>query len=168
MNRTEKKALVENLNQTFRSAKSVVLVDFRGMKVAEATELRRQIAKANCEYQVVKNTLALIAAKNTVFEGLKEHFQGPTAIAFSKADPVALAKVLADFAKTASSLQFKAALVEGRMVDGRAVAEIAKLPPRSQLIGKLVFLLKSPVQRLVSVLDAPVRNLAFVLSQIKK
>ncbi len=168
MNKAEKTVLIEDLSKTFRTVKSIVLVDFRGMKVVDATELRRQISKANCGYQVVKNTLALIAAKDTAFEKLKDHFTGPTAIAYSEKDPVALAKVLTDFAKNTPALQFKAAVLEGKVFDGKAVAEIAKLPSRQELIGKLLFLLNAPVQRLASVLSAPVRNLALVLSQIKK
>ena len=168
MNKDEKRAVVEGLTRTFRSARSLVLVDFRGMKVAEATELRRQISRAKCNYQVVKNTLALLAARDTVFEALRDHFQGPTAIAYSETDPVALAKLLTDFAKTTTALHVKIALVEGRVVDGTAIGEIAKLPSRKELIGKLVLLLNAPVQRLASVLSAPSRNLAFVLSQIKK
>ena len=160
--------MIEDLSKTFRSVKSLVLVDFRGMKVVDATELRRQMSKANCGYQVVKNTLALLAAKDTAFEALRGHFEGPTAIAYSENDPVALAKVLTDFAKNIPSLQFKAAVVEGRVLEGKAVAEIAKLPSREALIGKLVFLLNAPAQRLASVLSAPIRNLAFVLTQIKK
>ncbi|HEV8130353.1 MAG TPA: 50S ribosomal protein L10 [Acidobacteriota bacterium] len=168
MNKAEKQVVVDDLSKTFRTARSLVLVDFRGMKVVDATELRRQISKANCGYQVVKNTLALIAAKDTAFEALKAHFDGPTAIAYSEKDPIALAKVLADFAKSTPTLQFKAAVVEGRVLDGKAVAEIAKLPSRGELIGKLLFLLNAPAQRLATVLTAPIRNLAAVLSQIKK
>ncbi|MBI4456250.1 MAG: 50S ribosomal protein L10 [Acidobacteria bacterium] len=168
MNRAGKEVVIDELSDTFRSARSVVLVDFRGMKVAHATELRRQISKANCGYQVVKNTLALIAAKDTRLEALKDHFRGPTAIAYSKTDPVALAKVLSDFSKNASTLQFKAALVEGKVVDGKAVAEIAKLPSRKELVGKLVFVLNAPLWRLVSALSATTRDLAFILTQIKK
>ncbi|HEY2934438.1 MAG TPA: 50S ribosomal protein L10 [Acidobacteriota bacterium] len=168
MKREEKQQMIDSLSQTFRSAKSVVLMDFRGMKVVDATELRRQVSKARCGYQVVKNTLALIATKSTAFEVLKDHFQGPTAIAYSDKDPVALAKVLTEFAKSAPSLQFKAAVLEGKLFDGAAVADIAKLPSRKELIGKLLFLLNAPAQRLATVLSAPARNLAFVLSQIKK
>lgn len=168
MNRTEKQALIDELSKTFRTVNSVVLVDFRGIKVVDATELRRQISKAKCGYKVVKNTLALIAAKDTAFEALKDHFEGPTAIAYSEKDPVALAKVLTDFAKNGPALQFKAAVVEGKVLDGKAVAEIAKLPSRQELMGKLLFLLNAPVQRLASVLMAPLRNLAVVLSQVKK
>lgn len=168
MNRTEKRAAVESLSETLRSASSVVLVDFRGMKVADASELRRRIRKAKCGYRVVKNTLAQIAAQDTAFQALKDHFQGPTAIAYSRADPVALARLLTDFAKSSPSLQVKAALVEGRLLDGKAVGEIARLPSRTELMGKLLFLLNAPAWQLVSVLSAPIRNLAYALSQIRK
>jgi len=168
MKREEKQQMIDSLSETFRSAKSVVLMDFRGMKVVDATELRRQVSRASCGYRVVKNSLALIATKSTAFEVLKDHFQGPTAIAYSNKDPVALAKVLTDFAKNSPALQFKAAVVEGRLFDGARVAEIARLPGRGELIGKLMFLLNAPVQRLATVLNAPIRNLAVVLGQIKK
>ena len=168
MQKAEKQAVVAELSEKLRSARSLVLVDFRGMKVADASELRRQIAKANCGYVVVKNTLALIAAQDTAFGALKEHFHGPTAMAYSASDPVALAKVLTEFAKNTTTLRLKAALVEGRLLDGKVVGDIAKLPSRAELLGRLLSLLNAPAQRLASVLSAPVRNLAFVLSQIKK
>lgn len=168
MNRTEKKEVIDDLNAMLQSAKSVVLVDFRGMKVADASQLRRQMKKANCGYHVVKNTLALIASKDTALEVLKDHFKGPTAIAYSRTDPVQLAKLLTELAKTVPTLQLKVALVEGKLLDGKDVAAIAKLPSRVELIGKLMMMLNSPVRQLASVLAAPARNLAYALSQIKK
>ena len=168
MEKSEKETLIADLSETFRAARSVVLVDFRGMNVANASDLRRQIAKAKCGYVVVKNTLALIASKDTAFSSLSEHFTGPTAVAYTTGDPVALAKVLTDFAKTVPTLQLKAAFVEGKLVAAASVGDLARLPSRAELLGKLLGLMNSPAQRLASVLSAPARNLAFVLSQIKK
>jgi len=111
--------------------------------------------------------LALVASKDSPFAALKEHFQGPTAIAYSQADPVELAKILTDLAKNVPTLQLKAALVEGKLFEGKDLAAIAKLPSRRELIGTLALLLNSPVRQLASVLSAPIRNLAYAISQIK-
>ncbi|MBI1746820.1 MAG: 50S ribosomal protein L10 [Acidobacteria bacterium] len=152
-----------------REARSAFLIDYRGLKVVAATELRQQIRKISSEYEVVKNTLALRAVKDTRMEHLSPFFKGPTAIALSRReDAPALAKLLMDFAKGHPAIVFKAAVVEGQVFPAEAVPEISKLPSREELIGKLVYLLKSPVSRLSSVLNAPLRNLALDLSQIQK
>jgi large subunit ribosomal protein L10 len=111
VSRAEKESELQSLEQAFRGSQSAVLVDFRGLKVPEVTELRRQVRAARAEYKVVKNTLARRALKGTRFESLTEHFQGTTAVAYSGDDPVALAKVLTTFAKTAPALTIKAAVV---------------------------------------------------------
>jgi len=169
VNRTEKAQTVEALHAMFKAAKSAFLIDYRGLKVVAATDLRAQIRKLSSEYEVVKNTLALRAAKDTHIEPLIGYFKGPTAVAFSRReDAAALAKLLIDFAKTHPALVFKAAIVEGQIYTPEAVPDISRLPSRAELIGKLVYLLKSPAARLISVLHAPLRNLVLDLKQIKK
>ena len=112
--RASKEEELQSLEQAFKGTESAILVDFRGLKVPEVTELRRQVRGAKARYKVVKNTLAKRALKGTAFEPLAEHFVGTTAVAYAGEDPVALAKVLTTFAKTAPALQIKAAVVQGR------------------------------------------------------
>ncbi len=114
--RAIKEEELQNLAESFKGTDSAILVDFRGLKVPEVTELRRQVRSAKARYKVVKNTLAKRALKGTAFEPLAEHFVGTTAVAYAGEDPVALAKVLTTFAKTAPALQIKAAVVQGRAI----------------------------------------------------
>jgi len=117
---------------------------------------------------VVKNPLALRAAKETKLEQLKPFFEGPTAVAYHRKDVVGLAKLLTEISKSNPSFAFKAALVEGKVVPASEIQAIASMPSREVMLGKLVFLLKAPLQRLHTVLTAPVRNLNLVLKQVQK
>ena len=153
MNRTEKQETVESLGEQFRSIDSAFLLDYKGLKVVE---LRRKIRDIHGHYLVVKNTLALRAVKDTGLEPLRSHFEGPTAIAYHPKDVIALAKLLSEVTKTNPNLQCKAAQV------------LASLPPREVMIGKLMFVLRAPLQRLATVLQAPLRDLALVLKQVEK
>ncbi len=168
MNRAEKQQTVDSLTEQFRSIDSAFLINYRGLKVVDATELRRKIREIDGRYLVVKNSLAMRAAKQTKMEQLEPFFQGPTAVAYHPKDVVGLAKLLTEISKGNPNFAFKAALVEGKVVPANDIQAIASMPSREVMLSKLVFLLKAPLQRLNMVLKAPMRNLNLVLKQIQK
>ncbi len=163
--REDKQKEIDFLNKTFKDNRNVFLASCQGLTVSQDTELRRSIRAAGSSYQVVKNTLAQKAAKDTPVEGMAGKFTGSSAIAFNDKDPVVLAKALSTYAKNNPLLVFKAGVVEGRVINLGDLDQIASLPSKEELISKLMFLLNAPAQRLASVLSAVSRNLAVVVNQ---
>ncbi len=167
VSRKKKESLREGYEQALATAPHAFVVGFRGIKVGQVTELRRRIGASGGHYVVIKNRVARQVAKGRPLEQVEQHFVGPTAVAWSTADPVAIAKVLINFVKEAPVLEFKGAIVEGRVVAASQIGEIAALPNRDELIAKLLFLVRSPVTRFVQVLAAVgPRRLAIVLDQV--
>jgi large subunit ribosomal protein L7/L12 len=168
MNRTEKQEAVGRLKQDFAKVQSAFLVDFRGMKVVDATELRRQIHKSQGRLMVVKNTIALMATQDTPMKVLAEYFKGPTAIAYTSDDVIALAKILNATSRENPNLVIKAGYLDGSLVEGKRIAEVANLPTKTALQGQVVGLLASPLRRLVWVLNGTIQKLLVVLSEVQK
>ena len=166
--REQKATEVSELSEQIGKASNAFLIDFKGITVPQVTELRKQVRQANSSYVVVKNTLALIALKDSPIINMKEQFNGPTAIAFNATDAVVLAKALTKFAKDVPAVTFKGALLNGQVVAASEIQNIANLPSREELVAKLLYLMQAPIRGLVTVLQANIRNLAVVIDQIAK
>ncbi|EMW5389781.1 TPA: 50S ribosomal protein L10, partial [Enterococcus faecalis] len=148
----KKETLVQAAAEKFESAASVVIVDYRGLTVEEVTNLRKQLRDAGVEMKVIKNSILSRAAKKVGLDGLDEVFTGPTAVAFSNDDVVAPAKIIDEFAKDAKALEIKGGVIEGKVSSVEQITALAKLPNREGLLSMLL-----------SVLQAPVRNVAYAV-----
>jgi large subunit ribosomal protein L10 len=168
LTKAEKQTELAALESELRAAQSAILLDFKGLNVPQVTELRRQVRAAKGRYRVVKNTLIRRALKDTAFAPLGDQCVGATALAYTGADPVALAKVLTTFIKTAPALSIKAAVVQGRAIQAAEVTDLASLPGRPELYAKLLFVLQAPMVQLVSVLNAAPRDLVSVLAAAER
>ena len=147
-----KQPIVQEIAENIKDAQSVVLVDYRGLTVAQDTQLRKQLREAGITYKVYKNTLMNFAFKGTEFESLSDSLEGPNAIAISKDDATAPARVLAQFAKTAPALEIKAGVVEGNFYDTEAMKEISGIPSREELLSKLLGSIQSPIANFARVI----------------
>ncbi|MBU5556719.1 50S ribosomal protein L10 [Enterococcus sp. S157_ASV_20] len=151
----KKETLVQAAAEKFESAASVVIVDYRGLTVEEVTNLRKQLRDAGVEMKVIKNSILSRAAKKVGLDGLDEVFTAPTAVAFSNDDVVAPAKIIDEFAKDAKALEIKGGVIEGKVSSVEQITALAKLPNREGLLSMLL-----------SVLQAPVRNVAYAVKAV--
>jgi large subunit ribosomal protein L10 len=166
--REEKATSIAELREKLGDARGAVLTDFRGLSVAEITELRTLLRKSAVEYKVVKNTLAKLAVKETGLAGLASYLEGPTAIAISRKDPVAASKAVSAWAKGRPTFTIKGGVVEGRVVGPTEVIALAELPSREVLLARMAGAFQAPLQGLVQVLSAPLRGLANVFDQVRQ
>lgn len=151
----KKKELVQEISDKFQSSQSTVLVDYRGLDVAEVTELRKQLREAGVEFKVYKNTMTRRAVENVGFNELNEILVGPTAVAFSNEDVVAPAKIINAFVKKHDALEIKGGVIEGKIASLEQIEELANLPNYEGMVSMLL-----------SVLQAPIRNFAYAAKQV--
>jgi len=148
-----KQPVVQEIAGLFDGAKSAVVVDYRGLTVEQDTRLRKTLREAGVSYKVYKNTMVHLAAQGTEFEKLDGMLEGPTAIAVSKEDATAPARVLFNFAKEAPKLEMKGGIVEGELYDANGIQVIATIPSREELLGRLFGSMKSPISNLARVIN---------------
>lgn len=166
--RSEKQQDLDNLKTELAKVSTVILTTFQGITVENDTKLRRAVQAAGGKYKVVKNTLAERAGAGTPIGNLLKDLTGTNSIAYSEKDPVALAKALTKVAKDVPAFQFKAGLVEGRVISIAEIQQLANLPSKEELISKVMFLLNAPAQRIAMALNALPRNLAVTVSEAIK
>ena len=148
-----KKPIIEEIQSSIKDAKSVVVVDYRGLTVEQDTRLRKTLRESNITYKVYKNTMINFAIQGTEFEGLAPYLEGPTAIAISTEDATAPARAICKFAKEAPKLEVKAGIVEGTAYDAAGIAQIASVPSKEELLAKLLGSMKSPISNFARVIN---------------
>lgn len=158
-----KEAVVAELTEALSRSVLTIVADYRGLKVSDLQTLRGQLRPHDADVKVAKNTLAKIAARANDLTDLEPSLVGPTALVLAYADPAQPAKIVNDFVRTSRILQVRAGMLEGQMIDASGVDEIANLPSRDVLVGKVVGGLASPLYSIVNVLSAPPRSLLYVL-----
>ncbi len=163
----EKKKIVEELHERLTKSKVVIVTDYKGLNVETMTELRRKLREEQIDYQVVKNTLLIRAAKETGVALIQDHLKGPSAIALSFDDPVAPAKVLMEFTKKNEKLEIKAGVMEDQVLDLASIKALAALPSREALLSQLLSAMVGVPTGLVRVLNGIPQKLMYALQAIK-
>jgi len=166
--RSEKQQDLDKLKIELAKVSTVILSTFQGISVENDTKLRRAVQAVGGKYKVVKNTLAERAGAGTPAEGLLKNLSGTNSIAYTQVDAVALAKALTKIAKDVPAFQFKAGVVEGRVISIAEIQQLANLPSKEELISKVMFLLNAPAQRIATALNALPRNLAVTVNEAIK
>jgi large subunit ribosomal protein L10 len=164
-NREDKKKDFEELRKALEAANNVFVTGFEKMTVDQDYNLRKTVRGVGGNYKVVKNNIAEIASEGMPANEVLKNLKGMTSLAYTSADPVALAKALTTYAKTNPAFTFKAGMVEGRAIDIKAINELASMPPKEEIYAKLLYLINAPAQRVLTAMSAVGRNLAVVLDQ---
>jgi large subunit ribosomal protein L10 len=161
----DKKKDIDALRQDLEKSKNLFVTGYEKLRVDQDFELRRVVRGAGGKYRVIKNNLAEKAAEGTPAEAVLKGLRGMTSMAYTTKDPVALAKALTTYAKNNPTFTFKAGLVEGRVIEIKAINDLANMPSKEEILSKLLFLINAPAQRLVTAMNAVGRNLAVVVDQ---
>ncbi len=164
----EKQQVVEEIKNNLNHSQSVVIVEYRGLTVAEVTELRAKLRAARAEMRVLKNTLVKRAADEVGLSDIEGYFQGPTAWVFSPTDPVSGPKVILEYAKTHDKLIVKGGILQNRAIAARGVKELADLPPREILLAQLLGAMQGPLVGMANVLQGPIRKFGYALEAVRK
>ncbi|HXX56925.1 MAG TPA: 50S ribosomal protein L10 [Thermodesulfovibrionales bacterium] len=167
LNKEEKGTAIAELKGKFSEAKAVIFTDYKGMTVAELSELRRLLRSGGLDYRVVKNTLARIASQDTPVAVAKDAFKGPVALAVGYDDPVTAAKKIIEFSKKNEKLKLKGGVIEGKFLGAQEVRAVADLPPREVLLSMLAGALQAPMSKLARALSATVSNLGYAMHSLK-
>ena len=167
MNIEIKKEFVKQLKERLAKSQVVILTDYKGLNVANMTDLRAKLREAQVEYEVVKNTMLRLAAEGTGVEAIKDHFKGPSAVALSYDDPVAPAKVLTDFARENDKLEIKIGVMDGKVLDLSAIKALSDLPSHDELLAMLLSTMNAVPTSLVTALSDVPRRMVNVLQAIK-
>lgn len=166
--RPEKAAKVAELKELLTNSKCAILVDFCGLTVAQDTVLRRKMRESGVNYSVVKNTLLRIAAEEAGIEGLEPVLEHNTAIAVAPEDPVAVAKIICEFAKENKALKVKIGVLDGKVISAEEIKALAALPPKEVLIAKMLGSMNAPISGFVNVLQGTIRNVVYALEAVRK
>ena len=166
LTKAQKREQSDQLRETLSDAQAVFLLENHGLKVNDINQLRSQIRQTEGAYKVVKNSVVKLAVEGTPMEEMTPFMVGPKALAFTAGDAVELGKVLKDFSKKHPELVWREAYLEGQILDPEAAQEIAEMPTKDELIAKLLYMLQSPIRRLVVALNGPIQNMTTVIAQI--
>lgn len=167
LNKEEKGRAIAELRERFSEAKAVIFTDYKGLTVADLSELRRLLRGGKVDYFVVKNTLARIASQDTPVSVAKDSFKGPVAIAISSDDPVMAAKKVLEFSKKNDKLKLNGGVIEGKLCSADAIKAVAALPPRGVLLSMLAGTLQAPASKMAAAFSATVRSFAYAVSSLK-
>ena len=166
--KNEKKQDFEDLKKTIEENKNIFVAGYEKMTVSQDYQLRKTVRDAGGQYKVVKNNIAAKAAEGTPANDLLKDLKGMTSMAYTAKDPVALAKALQKYSKDNAAFTFKAGMVEGRVIDIKAISDLAAMPPKEEIYAKMLYLINATATRIVSSLGGVGRNLAVVLDQAAK
>ena len=164
-NKDDKKKDIDALRQDLEKSKNLFVTGYEKLRVDQDFELRKAVRGAGGKYRVVKNNIAEIASEGTAAAEVLKGLRGMTSLAYTTADPVALAKALTTYAKANPTFTFKAGIVEGRAIDVKAINDLANMPSKEEIFAKLLYLINAPAQRLVTAINGVGRNLAVVVDQ---
>lgn len=163
-----KEKMLEEVTAELKQAELVIVSDYRGLNVKAINDLRGKLRNEQCRYKITKNTMNRLACRQAGVESLEPLFEGPTAIAYSSADPVAAAKVFNEFAKENEALVVKGGLLSGQVLDAAGVKALGDIPPREVLLARVVGGFQSPIAGLVGVLSGTLRSLVYTVDAVRQ